>query len=876
VFCRSQQGFVLTGKTTTIVAMVCAARKRNKATLVVAPSNAAVANVARKLVEKQHFSSHNVVVWGDNYDESVSFLNPRRRYEMYRSYCKAEDEVEKQTKLLEIAVWLKLENAENVTSSDIEHLCSDQSGGRNVASASVLLCTLNTAGSRTLRTAARASPNSFELAVLDEASQCTEAEFYILTTFPGVRRIVQVGDPRQLGPTVLNVDCERAGYGESFLGNVSKYHPSKVHLLDTQYRMDCPSALLTFVNKAFYEGRLVSHKSVTNRTPLVKHPFLFVSTSRGGCGTEERQGFSWFNEYEAGVMRNVLRNDTDIKTILENAPDARVIVITPYAAQVVRLRKILKRTGIRDWDVGTVDSFQGQEADIVVVSTVRTDTIGFSDSPRRVCVSLTRARRVLRVIGDSDFFKRIADNESSLRTLALFAESNKVIRDASIDDIAWRRPSWRPGETMWKPTMVPRFHACLRRLQRRDRNIAFNTLYAVATPQINMLQGRPSDSESAQWQISALGGTGKDGIRVVWLPKRYSSTGDKLYLGIVEAHFAGKHFECNNFIQKHRVVPAHSACAVKSDLSGIQGSPTTDVAQVHSTEIDLRSWTITGDIQGAIIDNNLEDLPIALLSLDDQQERVLALKPPLLLESRSGTGKTNVLVVHALSYLQNTVARTDEPSDVSSILFVTVSQTLAKEQRERYEKVTKISRLPLPPISFLAFRDFLQYLVDKNPNTVAGVNVSSATTFLHYFYTRKSKQKFPVESYLVLNEVGGVIKGSLNAALKQRPLNLDEYMAEIRSNIPVDTAEGKQVRGHVYHEFLEYERWKKECNKYDMADIVLILIRVKNEMRKEGFASAYLDEVKPSMFLLQQLVTLKIGFALMERANDCFAKLHFL
>ena len=268
-----------------------------------APSNAAVANVALRLVrDKDQFGRENVVVWGDNCSSSVRFLNPKFRYKEYRHFIKdysgLEDEKEQQEKLQKLAAWLAPERSE-LSLEDVEALCTDESGHKSIAAARVVLCTLNTAGSMALRKAVNACKHKFELCVLDEASQCTEAEFYIATTFPGVKRVVVVGDPRQLGPTVVDKNCDALGYGESFLGHVLRYHPSKVHLLDTQYRMD-PSRALDFVNQTFYQGRLMSDDMVKNREPIVKHPFQFISTSEEGSGTEENEHFSYKNEYEVG------------------------------------------------------------------------------------------------------------------------------------------------------------------------------------------------------------------------------------------------------------------------------------------------------------------------------------------------------------------------------------------------------------------------------------------------------------------------------------------------------------------------------------------------------------------------------------------------
>jgi senataxin len=95
---------------------------------------------------------------------------------------------------------------------------------------------------------------TFHTLMIDEAGQTTESEFFIATNFPNVERIVVVGDPQQLPATVIDQDCVDAGYGRSWLQNIQNYHPDKVHLLDTQYRMD--PKILAFPNNMFYDNRI--------------------------------------------------------------------------------------------------------------------------------------------------------------------------------------------------------------------------------------------------------------------------------------------------------------------------------------------------------------------------------------------------------------------------------------------------------------------------------------------------------------------------------------------------------------------------------------------------------------------------------------------
>jgi hypothetical protein len=526
---------------------------------------------------------------------------------------------------------------------------------------------------------------------------------------------------------------------------ISICRPQKVHLLDTQYRMD--PGLLEFANTVFYDKRVKSDSSVWNREPLVQNPFKLISTSEDGAGTEDRKGFSWFNDYEASVVKYVLQHDEDILCILGTLEEeARIIVITPYTAQVEKLRKVLKPVMcLRGFDISTVDSFQGQEADIVVVSTVRTDSVGFVDNANRLCVALTRAKRVLRVVGDANFFASIASEGSVLRRLADFALKRGLVDRADVGGAAWRRPQW-PKVTSWRPTMTARFHDCLKNLTRGERNVAFNVLLALSIPQVNLLRRKP-DGERARWQLSSLQKGGD--VHITWLAREFIDDGDggagQQYVGIIEAHYAGNRDECLTFTQRHHLLP-HYARGVTEDLTGIKvPPPDTEPTELQFTDADLRRWQVTNEVQAAVIDELVSVLPEGLFCLDKQQERILYCKPPLLLESRSGTGKTNVLFQHAVCYARELVAADTAPRSIKAICFVTVSKKLQKELKERYEEVKKmVQQIVLPPIQFFSFVDFLQKLIEYKK--ILYMDVSKACRYLQYIFARKSHQRLEIEA----------------------------------------------------------------------------------------------------------------------------------
>lgn len=186
--------------------------------------------------------------------------------------------------------------------------------------------------------------------------------------------------------------------------------------------------------------------------------------------------------------------------------------------------------------------------------------------------------------------------------------------------------------------MTHRFHHCLRKMERRQlRNIAFNVLLAIATPKIKLLKAAPNvKSESPCWQRSSLKNCGNADVNLVWIPKE-NTTGN--FVGIIEAHFAGTLGECNNFIQMNPIVPAHGACKVKRDLSGLGLHSIAELTTpAHTHGIEFYRWYVTDELQNAVIDD-IGELPEGQFCLDKQQESILEKQPPLLLESRSGTGE---------------------------------------------------------------------------------------------------------------------------------------------------------------------------------------------------------------------------------------------
>ncbi|MFT3980829.1 MAG: AAA domain-containing protein [Ferruginibacter sp.] len=225
---------------------------------------------------------------------------------------------------------------------------------------------------------------AFSQLIMDEAGQCIEPLAWCV--FPLAEKIVLAGDHFQLPPTVLSQQAIREGFNRSILETAID-HCAVIHLLNVQYRMK-PS-IAGFSNEYFYKGLLQSAPHLNN---IYSH-ISFIDTAGSG-----------FNE-TTGPDGSSLQNEGELKIILQLLESGQYqpelsAFISPYAGQVLMARELLPKT-VR---CSTIDSFQGQEKDIIFLSLVRSNEegiIGFLNDYRRMNVAITRAKDQLVVIGDS-------------------------------------------------------------------------------------------------------------------------------------------------------------------------------------------------------------------------------------------------------------------------------------------------------------------------------------------------------------------------------------------------------------------------------------------------------------------------------------------
>ncbi|ODS37293.1 MAG: hypothetical protein A7316_01875 [Candidatus Altiarchaeales archaeon WOR_SM1_86-2] len=278
--------------------------------------------------------------------------------------------------------------------------------------AEVICATNSTCGSEIM------GSRVFDLAVIDESTQSTEPSCLI----PIIRadRVVMAGDHKQLPPTILNEEAEKKGLGKTLFERLMEMHgeiEEISEMLQIQYRMH--EDIMNFSNRQFYKSKLIADDAVRAHglndlgvEGEKKPPVIFLDTSNmPGHGERTRTGStSRENPCEAELVVSIIRRllDAGIKP-----PD--IAVIAPYDDQVNLIRS---KINIDDLEIKTVDGFQGKEKEVVVVSFTRSNPggeIGFLEDLRRLNVSLTRAKRKLILIGDTEticshpVYKRLID-----------------------------------------------------------------------------------------------------------------------------------------------------------------------------------------------------------------------------------------------------------------------------------------------------------------------------------------------------------------------------------------------------------------------------------------------------------------------------------
>lgn len=271
-------------------------------------------------------------------------------------------------------------------------------------SASIVFCTVSSSS--------KISNKKLQLLVVDEAAQLKECEGLIPLRLPTLKHAILIGDECQLPATVKSKVCEDASFGRSLFERLSSLGHEK-HLLNMQYRMH-PSISI-FPNISFYDRKLLDAPNVKQKEHRKKYlpglmfgPYSFFNIEDGKEDLDEL-GRSRKNVVEVSVIQEILRNLQRAYSKTKNK--VTVGVICPYTAQVLAIQQKL---GKMKFDpvivkINSVDGFQGGEEDIIILSTVRSNSdgaVGFLSNRQRTNVSLTRARYCLWILGNATTLSR--------------------------------------------------------------------------------------------------------------------------------------------------------------------------------------------------------------------------------------------------------------------------------------------------------------------------------------------------------------------------------------------------------------------------------------------------------------------------------------
>lgn len=399
-----------TGKTTTLVEAVYETLHRENQVLVCAQSNMAVDWISEKLVDR----GVSVLRIGNPSrvnDKMLSFTY-ERRFESHPDYPQLWS---MRKAIRELYARMRKGTDREAIRQKINSL-KDRATELEIrineslfADARVIACTLVGSANRLLM------GQKFGTLFIDEAAQALEPACWI--AIRKADRVILAGDHCQLPPTVKAPEALRAGLGHTLMQTIVKNKPETVSLLKLQYRMN--DEIMRFSSEWFYGGMLQSAPEVKYRSILdFDTPIEWINTERMDCNEEfVGENYGRINKPEAELSIAQLK-EYITKIGRERFLSERIDVglISPYKAQVQYLRRLVRNDAFfkpyrQAITINTVDGFQGQERDVILISLVRANEegqIGFLNDLRRMNVAITRARMKLIILGDASTLTRHA------------------------------------------------------------------------------------------------------------------------------------------------------------------------------------------------------------------------------------------------------------------------------------------------------------------------------------------------------------------------------------------------------------------------------------------------------------------------------------
>ena len=442
-----------TGKTRTLVELISQETRQNHKVLATAESNAAVDNILERLMDNKKLNltrlGHPQRVSKHNITQTLAYKveNHKLNKKITKIHRKIDNLIEKR----KVHTKPTPQYRRGFGDYDILHLASKGKGGRGISSekmksmanwieinqeideahdeikrienrmikeivdsSDVILATNSSAALESI------SHVKFDVAIIDEASQATIPS--ILIPIAKAHRFILAGDHKQLPPTIIS---ERAHELEKTLfEELIRIYPFKSQLLNVQYRMN--SLLMKFPNREFYNNGLKSDSSVDDITindiltsQHEEKALLFIDTSEVEDNREMhlKDSKSIINDLEADISVSIAQDYLNA-----GAGEDDIGIISPYADQV---KLIQEKTPV---EVKTVDGFQGREKEIIIISTVRSNphgNIGFLKDLRRLNVAITRAKRKLIIIGNTN---TLITNPTYARLIEFVESENLLVK----------------------------------------------------------------------------------------------------------------------------------------------------------------------------------------------------------------------------------------------------------------------------------------------------------------------------------------------------------------------------------------------------------------------------------------------------------------
>lgn len=405
-----------TGKTSTLVQAIKALLKQdNKQILVVAPSNTAVdllterlseiginvlrvGNPARVSQRLQAMTMDSKITAHPQFKEiknlkkqASEYKNMAHKYK--RNFGRAEQEQRKALFNEAYKIMKEVEQSEQYLGDQI------------ISGAQVVTATLVGSNHYTIKHL------KFDTVIIDEAAQALEPACWI--PILKARKVIFAGDHCQLPPTIKSYEAAKKGLNQTLMEKAVAKHPETVTLLEEQYRMH--DEIMGYSSMVFYNNGLKGHDTVAQATLFPGDlPFSFIDTS--GCGFDEKIEDNKISNVEeaAFLLRHLNQYIGELKLHKEDYIFPTIGIISPYQEQVKTImpmmedyEQISEITG--QISVNTIDSFQGQEKDVIYISLTRSNTarsIGFLEDIRRINVAMTRAKKKLVIIGDATTLSR--------------------------------------------------------------------------------------------------------------------------------------------------------------------------------------------------------------------------------------------------------------------------------------------------------------------------------------------------------------------------------------------------------------------------------------------------------------------------------------